>query len=460
MRITNTLTGKKEEFVPLQPGVVRMYVCGPTVYDLIHVGNARPAVVFDVFRRYLEYRGYRVIMVQNFTDIDDKIINKANQLGVDPKMVADTFIAEYWRDAHALGIRPANFHPRTTDFVDDIVEIIEKLVERGYAYQTKTGVYFDVRKFKKYGELSKKRIEDLIAGARVEVDETKNFPLDFSLWKRAKPGEPCWNSPWGEGRPGWHIECTVMSVKILGESFDIHAGGEDLVFPHHENEKAQAEALTGKIFAKYWMHNGMVRFLGDKMSKSTGNIFTVREAVKKYGRDGLRYMILSKHYRSPMDFSEDLLSDYSKAVRRVWEILRRYESNAVAGIPKRNTVYEEYVNRFVEALDDDFNTPVAVSILFELAKNLSKSMDEGDRESALLFYHLIRREFGPVLGLFDLNEERREVAGEFLLRVLIEVRETLRKEKRYDLSDWIRDRLRENGIILRDTPSGTEYSVE
>ncbi|MDK2785538.1 MAG: cysteinyl-tRNA synthetase [Thermotoga sp.] len=460
MRITNTLTGKKEEFVPLQPGVVRMYVCGPTVYDLIHVGNARPAVVFDVFRRYLEYRGYRVIMVQNFTDIDDKIINKANQLGVDPKMVADTFIAEYWRDAHALGIRPANFHPRTTDFVDDIVEIIEKLVERGYAYQTKTGVYFDVRKFKKYGELSKKRIEDLIAGARVEVDETKNFPLDFSLWKRAKPGEPCWNSPWGEGRPGWHIECTVMSVKILGESFDIHAGGEDLVFPHHENEKAQAEALTGKIFAKYWMHNGMVRFLGDKMSKSTGNIFTVREAVKKYGRDGLRYMILSKHYRSPMDFSEDLLSDYSKATRRVWEILRRYESNGVTGIPKRNTVYEEYVNRFVEALDDDFNTPVAVSILFELAKNLSKSMEEGDQENALLFYHLIRREFGPVLGLFDLNEERREVAGESLLGILIEVRETLRKEKRYDLSDWIRDRLRENGIILRDTPSGTEYSVE
>jgi len=460
MRITNTLTGKKEEFVPLQPGVVRMYVCGPTVYDLIHVGNARPAVVFDVFRRYLEYRGYRVIMVQNFTDIDDKIINKANQLGVDPKMVADTFIAEYWRDAHALGIRPANFHPRTTDFVDDIVEIIEKLVERGYAYQTKTGVYFDVRKFKKYCELSKKRIEDLIAGARVEVDETKNFPLDFSLWKRAKPGEPCWNSPWGEGRPGWHIECTVMSVKILGESFDIHAGGEDLVFPHHENEKAQAEALTGKIFAKYWMHNGMVRFLGDKMSKSTGNIFTVREAVKKYGRDGLRYMILSKHYRSPMDFSEDLLSDYSKAVRRVWEILRRYESNGVTGIPKRNTVYEEYVNRFVEALDDDFNTPVAVSILFELAKNLSKSMEEGDQENALLFYHLIRREFGPVLGLFDLNEERREVAGESLLGILIEVRETLRKEKRYDLSDWIRDRLRENGIILRDTPSGTEYSVE
>ncbi|PLV56836.1 cysteine--tRNA ligase [Thermotoga sp. SG1] len=460
MRITNTLTGKKEEFVPLQPGVVRMYVCGPTVYDLIHVGNARPAVVFDVFRRYLEYRGYRVIMVQNFTDIDDKIINKANQLGVDPKMVADTFIAEYWRDAHALGIRPANFHPRTTDFIDDIVDIIEKLVEKGYAYRTETGVYFNVRKFKKYGELSKKKIEDLIAGARVEVDETKNFPLDFSLWKTAKPGEPCWSSPWGDGRPGWHIECTVMSVKILGESFDIHAGGEDLIFPHHENEKAQAEALTNKDFAKYWMHNGMVRFLGDKMSKSTGNIFTVREAVKKYGRDGLRYMILSKHYRSPMDFSEDLLSDYSKATRRVWEILRRYESNGVTGIPKRNALYEEYVNRFVEALDDDFNTPVAVSILFELAKRLSKSMDEGDQEGALLFYHLIRREFGPVLGLFDLNEEKREIAGESLLRILIEVRETLRKEKRYDLSDWIRDRLKENGIILRDTPSGTEYSVE
>ncbi|MCD6551998.1 cysteine--tRNA ligase [Thermotoga sp.] len=460
MRITNTLTGKKEEFIPLQSGVVKMYVCGPTVYDLVHVGNARPAVVFDVFRRYLEYRGYKVIMVQNFTDIDDKIINKANQLGVDPKTVADTFIVEYWRDAHALGIRPANYHPRTTDFVDDIVETIERLVEKGYAYQTKTGVYFDVRKFERYGELSKKKIEDLIAGARVEVDETKNFPLDFSLWKKARPGEPWWNSPWGEGRPGWHIECTVMSVKILGESFDIHAGGEDLIFPHHENEKAQAEALTGKVFARYWMHNGMVRLLGDKMSKSTGNIFTVREAVKKYGRDGLRYMILSKHYRSPMDFSEELLSKYSKATRRVWEILRRYESNGVDGIPKRNAVYEEYVSRFVEALDDDFNTPVATSLLFELARKLSKAMEENDAESALLFYHLIRREFGPVLGLFDLNEERKEVASEPLLGVLIEVRESLRKEKRYDLSDKIRDRLREIGVVLKDTPSGTEYSVE
>lgn len=460
MRITNTLTGKKEEFVPIQPGVVRMYVCGPTVYDLIHVGNARPALVFDVFRRYLEYRGYRVIMVQNFTDIDDKIINKANQLGVDYKTVADTFIAEYWRDAHALGIRPANFHPRTTDFVDDIVEIIERLVEKGVAYQTETGVYFDVRKFEKYGELSKKKIEDLIAGARVEVDETKKFPLDFSLWKKAKPGEPCWKSPWGEGRPGWHIECTVMSVKILGESFDIHAGGEDLVFPHHENEKAQAEALTGKVFARYWMHNGMVRFLGDKMSKSTGNIFTVREAVKRYGRDGLRYMILSKHYRSPMDFSEELLQDYSRAVKRVWEILGRYEKSGDIGIPKRNAVYEEYVNRFVEALDDDFNTPVAVSLIFELARNLSKAMDDNDREDALLYYHLIRREFGPVLGLFDLNEEKKEVSSEELLKLLIEVRDVLRKEKRYDLSDRIRDHLREIGIILKDTPSGTEYTVE
>ncbi|KAF2959801.1 MULTISPECIES: cysteine--tRNA ligase [unclassified Thermotoga] len=460
MRITNTMTGKKEEFVPIQPGVVRMYVCGPTVYDLIHVGNARPAVVFDVFRRYLEYRGYRVIMVQNFTDIDDKIINKANQLGVDYQTVADTFIAEYWRDAHALGIRPANFHPRTTDFVDDIVEIIERLVEKGFAYQTETGVYFDVRKFEKYGELSKKKIDDLIAGARVEVDETKKFPLDFSLWKKAKPGEPCWKSPWGEGRPGWHIECTVMSVKILGESFDIHAGGEDLVFPHHENEKAQTEALTGKVFARYWMHNGMVRFLGDKMSKSTGNIFTVREAVKKYGRDGLRYMILSKHYRSPMDFSEDLLQDYSRAVRRVWEILGRYEKSGETGIPKRNTIYEEYVSRFVEALDDDFNTPVAVSLIFELARNLSKAMDDNDRENALLYYHLIRREFGPVLGLFDLNEEKKEVSSEELLKLLIEVRDVLRKEKRYDLSDRIRDHLREIGIVLKDTPSGTEYTVK
>lgn len=460
MRVFNTLTGKKEELVPIEPGVVRMYVCGPTVYDLIHVGNARPAVVFDVFRRYLEYRGFRVVMVQNFTDIDDKIINKANALGVDYKTVADVYIVEYWRDAHSLGIRPANFHPRTTDFVKDIVEAIERLLEKGFAYRTETGVYFDVKKFERYGELSKRKIDEMIAGARVEVDETKRFPLDFSLWKAAKPGEPWWESPWGKGRPGWHIECSVMSTRLLGDSFDIHAGGEDLIFPHHENEKAQSEALTGCVFARYWLHNGMVRFLGDKMSKSTGNIVTVREAVKKYGRDALRYMILSKHYRSPMDFSEELLMDCQKAVKRVWETLRRYEKNADFRIPKRTPLYDEFVERFEEAMDDDFNTPEAVSLLFEVSKLLNKAMEDNDSETAHLCYHLIRREFGPVLGLFDLEEEKRELAGEELLKLLIEVRNSLRKEKRYDLSDRIREDLRKLGVVLRDTPEGTDYTLE
>lgn len=463
IRIYNTLTKRKEELIPLKEGWVRMYVCGPTVYGLIHIGNARPATVFDVFRRYLEYRGYKVIMVQNFTDIDDKIINKANEMGVDPQKLADTFIAEYFRDAHDLGIRPANFHPKTTDYIKEIIDMVQGLVDKGYAYVTKSGdVYFEVRKFEKYGELSGKKIDDLVAGARVEPGEEKKDPLDFALWKSAKPGEPSWSSPWGEGRPGWHIECSAMSTALLGGSFDIHAGGEDLIFPHHENEKAQSEALHGECFAKYWMHNGMIRMTGEKMSKSLGNIFLVRNALKAFGRDAIRLFILSKHYRSPIDFSENILMDNKKAAERVWESLEKFESRyEEVPIPKYDSWMNERLEEFKEILDDDFNTPEAVALVFDLVKELNKAMDNSDEEKALKAYQLIKREFGPVLGLFDLSRERKELGREKeLIDILVDIRSKLREEKRFDLADEIRGRLSDVGVILKDSKSGTSWSVK
>ncbi len=463
IRILNTMGRVKEELRPLKDGVVRMYVCGPTVYGYIHVGNARPAVIFDSFRRYLEYRGYRVVMVQNFTDIDDKIINKANEMGVDPQKLAETFIVEYFKDAHALGIRPANFHPKTTEFLSEIIDMVRGLMDKGYAYVAPNGdVYFSVRKYGDYGKLSGKKLDELVAGARVEPGEMKRDPLDFALWKSAKPGEPSWDSPWGRGRPGWHIECSAMSSTLLGESFDIHAGGEDLIFPHHENERAQSEALTGKVFARYWMHNGMIRMTGEKMSKSLGNIFLLRNALKAFGRDAIRLFILSKHYRSPIDFSEEILEDHRKAAERVWDSIERFESRfeGEIPIPKYDAWMEEEIERFKESLDDDFNTPEAVAQIFDLVKVMNRSMDSGDEEKALRAYQLIRREFGPVLGLFDLNREERKLGREReLIELILDVRSKLREEKRYDLADAIRDSLSKLGISLRDTKSGTEYRI-
>lgn len=462
IRIYNTLTGKKEDFIPLEENTVKMYVCGPTVYGLIHVGNARPAIVFDVFRRYLEYRGYKVIMVQNFTDIDDKIIKKANELNVSFRDVSETFINEYWRDSYAMGIKQANFHPKTSDYIKEIINLIQKLIEKKFAYVVDGDVYFDVRKYKSYGELSKRNLEDMIAGARVEVSDKKRYPLDFALWKSAKPNEPWWDSPWGRGRPGWHIECSAMAMTLLGESFDIHAGGEDLIFPHHENERAQSEAITGKVFAKYWMHNGLVRILGDKMSKSVGNIVNVREAIKRFGRDSIRYFFLSKHYRSPVEFSEKSLKESYISVKRVWESIERFEKRYdEIPIPKRDSWQEFYVEKFIETMDEDFNTPGAVSIIFELIREMNKAMDEGDEKRALKAYHLVRREFGPILGLFDLEREKRiEEKTEKILTILLDVRRILRKEKRFDLSDEIREKLENIGIKVKDTPDGFEYILE
>ncbi|MGQ9855533.1 MAG: cysteine--tRNA ligase [Fervidobacterium sp.] len=462
--ITDTLTKNKVPLETIEPGIVKMYVCGPTVYNYIHIGNARPMVVFDAFRRFLEFVGYKVIMVQNFTDIDDKIINEANEWEVDWKTVADTFIAEYFHDAHLLGVRAANYHPRTTDFVDDIVDAVKKIIENGYAYPAENGdVYFSVRKLPGYGKLSGKNPDDLRAGARVDVSDVKKDPLDFVLWKSAKPGEPKWESPWCEGRPGWHIECSVMSQKLLGDMFDIHGGGEDLIFPHHEDEIAQGEALTGKPPANYWMHNGMIIVRGDKMSKSLGNTFMVREAVRRYGKDGVKLFLLSKHYRTPMEFSDEILSDNMKAATRVHNTLKRFtEKYKYPLVPKEDTEMKEYIDKFIEALSDDFNTPIALSIIFEVSKELNKAMDNGDDERALKMYHLIKRVFGPVLGIFDAEIVTTEISSDIVDNVIqkvIDLRTEFRKQKQYDLADKVRNTLIEAGVKLLDTPEGTKYEI-
>jgi cysteinyl-tRNA synthetase len=419
-------------------------------------------VVFDAFRRFLEYRGYKVIMVQNFTDIDDKIINEANEWGVDFKDVADTFIAEYWKDAQSLGIRAANFHPRTTDYVNEIVEAVEKLISKGYAYTAENGdVYFSVKKFERYGKLSGKKIEDLISGARVEVNTLKKDPLDFALWKAVKPGEPNWDSPWSCGRPGWHIECSVMSQKLLGDTFDIHAGGEDLIFPHHEDEKAQSEALTGKPFASYWMHNGMIITRGDKMSKSIGNVFLVREAVKRYGKDAVKLFLLSKHYRTPIEFSDEIMMENKKAALKVLKTLNRFEEKyPYPKVPKRDEYMNDIEQKFVEALEDDFNTPKAIALIFDLSKELNKAMDEGKDDEALKRYHLITRVFGSILGLFEGGVKISE--GENTNKVIeeiLKVRQEFRKAKNFEAADKIRDALLNSNVKILDTPDGTKWEI-
>ncbi|MEN3008233.1 cysteine--tRNA ligase [Pseudothermotoga sp.] len=459
MLLRNTLTGQLEKFEPIEPGTVRMYVCGPTVYGLIHVGNARPMVVFDALRRYFEYKGYRVLMVQNFTDIDDKILKRADEWGVDYKQVAETFIQEYWRDAAALGVRAPNFAPKTSDFIPEIVRAIELLIKKGHAYISDGDVYFDVKSFPKYGELSHRSLDEMIAGARVEVSEKKRFPLDFALWKAAKPGEPAWDSPWGKGRPGWHIECTIMSTKLLGSTLDIHAGGEDLIFPHHENEKVQSEALTGKQFVRYWLHNALVRVSGDKMSKSLGNIFILREALKRFGADGLKLYFLSKHYRSPIDFSIEALEASTKAAKRINESFKRFESKfSSIPVPPNDGWMNEQRQRFTEALDDDFNTPRAIAQIFDLVAELNKLIDESREKQALKVYHLLRREFCPVLGLFEAGTQPLNIDVDPFIQLILELRNELRRRKLYDLADEARKKLKDLGVEIRDNLDGSTYS--
>ncbi|MBH8002658.1 cysteine--tRNA ligase, partial [Clostridioides difficile] len=404
VKVYNTLTRTKEEFVPLEEGKVKMYVCGPTVYNYIHIGNARPFIIFDTLRRYLEYRGYDVTYVQNFTDVDDKIINRSHEEGISPEEVAAKYIKEYFVDCDGLGIKRATVHPQVTDNIQQIIEFIKELEYKGYAYAVNGDVYFDTNKFEGYGKLSGQKQEDLEAGTRIEVNDQKRHPMDFVLWKAKKEGEPGWDSPWGEGRPGWHIECSVMSKRYLGETIDIHAGGQDLTFPHHENEIAQSEARSGKIFSKYWMHNGYININDEKMSKSKGNFFTVRDISKLYDLEIVRFFMLSAHYRNPVNFSDEMLNQAKAGLERLYNTKEKLEftlSNLVESPLTEKEVelvkeLDDFRQKFIDAMDDDVNTADAVSVIFELAKLINSNVDEN---SSLEFAKKCLDEFNELTGV-------------------------------------------------------------
>ncbi len=453
MKVYNTLSGRKEEFLP--PGSeVRMYVCGVTPYDICHVGHAMSYIVFDVIRRYLEFRGYRVKYVQNFTDVDDKIIARANQLGTSPKELAEKFIAEYFSDMDALNIKRADVYPRATEEIPDIIEVVKELIAKGHAYESDGDVYFRVRSFPEYGKLSHRSLKEMLAGARVEVGEGKQDPLDFALWKKSKPGEPWWESPWGRGRPGWHIECSVMSLKYLGETLDIHGGGQDLIFPHHENEIAQSECFTGKSpFVRYWLHNGLMQLGEEKMSKSTGKLVTVKEVLQKYSPDALRIFVLGSHYRSPLVYAEENLEAAERAAERLRHAIEPGEGELPMEI-----VVEEYRQRFVEAMDDDFNSARALAALFDLAREINRERERGADISAA---QQQLRELAQVLGLTLAERPMEDLAPAIpFIELLISVRNELRAAKNFPLADKIRSQLRELGIKLEDTPNGTTWRRE
>jgi len=459
MRVYNTLTKQKEEFVPLHEGEVRMYSCGPTVYDYFHIGNARPFIIFDTLRRYLEYKGYKVLFVQNFTDIDDKMIRRANEEGITVKELGDRFINEYFRDADALGIRRATFHPRATQHIGDMIALIRRLIEKGMAYEVDGDVYFDTSAFPEYGKLSGQNLEELEAGARVEVEEGKRNPMDFALWKAQKPGEPAWDSPWGKGRPGWHIECSVMAMKYLGETIDIHAGGQDLIFPHHENEIAQSEAVTGKPFARYWMHNGYININNQKMSKSLGNFFTVREILERFDGEVVRFFMLSAHYRNPINFSEDMLKQAQSALERLYNckanLLHAMENAPTNELSKEEGDFvqklAEFKGRFEEAMDDDINTADALAAIFDMVRDINSQLNPHSSKQFAEKAYALLDELTGVLGLLR-KDPRQELDPE--IKALIEKRQQARKAKNWALADQIRDELKSRGIILEDTPQG------
>ncbi len=469
IRIYNTQTRQKEEFRPLREGEVRMYVCGPTVYDYTHIGHARTYIAFDVVRRYFEHKGYTVLMVMNFTDIDDKIIKRANETGEDPKKLAEKFLRYFLEDMAALKVKPADVYPRVTEHIGDIIEFIRKLQEKGYAYEGSDGVYFEVRKFKDYGKLSGIKVEDLVKGARVEPGEGKKNPEDFALWKKAKPGEPKWSSPWGEGRPGWHIECSTMSTKYLGESFDIHGGGNDLIFPHHENEIAQTEACTGHEWVRYWMHTGFLMVNGEKMSKSLGNFITIREALKRYDPEVIRLFVLQRHYRSPLDYTEKGMEHAKNNLERLYNTLENIRvamERAEISFRWEEPEFEAYEairnarEKFYEAMDDDFNTAEALKAVFEASNAINRYLTqvETPKESILRKAWEFFRAVSEVFGIFEdyFREQKAGEEGE-LIKLLIEVRSQLRKERNFALADKIRAELRELGIQLEDTPQGTVW---
>jgi cysteinyl-tRNA synthetase len=460
IKIYNTLTRKKEEFVPLEEGKVKMYVCGPTVYNYIHIGNARPAIVFDTVRRYFEFRGYEIKFISNFTDVDDKLIRAANELGTDVPTVADRFINAYFEDVSALGCKKADAHPRVMESMDIIIEFISKLIEKDFAYESEGDVYFRTRKFEGYGKLSHQSVDELRVGARIEVGEKKQDALDFALWKAAKEGEISWESPWGDGRPGWHIECSAMAKKYLGDTIDIHAGGQDLTFPHHENEIAQSESYTGKEFARYWMHNGYINIDNEKMSKSLGNFVLVHDIIKKHNPQVLRFFMLSVHYRNPINYSEELLENTAAAFDRIktsYENLKHRREMSVNLNEQKQDWLDKITtlrNEFIEAMDDDFNTANAVSVLFELSKQANYYLLEKNTSIEVIDVFLNEiDELVSVLGLTLRDEELLDEEIEDLIQKRIEAR----KSRNFQLSDQIRDQLKEMNIILEDTPQGTRW---
>ncbi len=459
MYIYNTMSRRKELLVPLKEGKISMYACGPTVYNFFHIGNARPFIVFDTLRRYLEYRGYQVTFVQNFTDIDDRMIRRANEEGITVKELGDRFIQEYYKDADALGVKRATVNPRATEHIQDIIDLVKTLVEKGHAYPTPNGdVYFSVRSWPGYGKLSGQNIDDLENGARVDPTEEKQDPLDFALWKGQKPGEPAWPSPWGMGRPGWHIECSAMSMAILGQSFDIHGGGQDLIFPHHENEIAQSEAATGKPFAHYWMHNGFINVDNQKMSKSLGNFFTVRDIAKEYDLDVVRLFMLSVQYRNPINFSRDLIQQAAVALQRLRTALDRLKEAPVASEPAADEqafvdTLEGYRTRFNEAMDDDLNTADALGVLFDLARAANTFVSVPRTRKAIDAVTALYTELMDVLGLLP-----RKTGEEFPAEVLalLDERQAARKAKNYARADEIREQLKSLGYAIEDSRQGAK----
>ncbi|WP_088552733.1 cysteine--tRNA ligase [Calderihabitans maritimus] len=485
MKVYNTLTKRKEEFIPRRPPEVTMYVCGPTTYNFIHLGNARPLVVFDTIRRYLQYKGFKLTYVQNFTDIDDKIINRAREENIDALELASRFIQEYYRDADALNVRRADIHPKVSEHIPEIIAMIERLIEKGYAYVVEGNVYFSVRKFPDYGKLSGRSVEELMSGVRIEVDARKKDPLDFALWKAARPGEPAWDSPWGKGRPGWHIECSAMSLKYLGNGFDIHGGGNDLIFPHHENEIAQSEAYTGEVpFVRYWLHNGFITVNQEKMSKSSGNFFLVREVLEKYNPDVVRFYLLSTHYRSPLDFDEEKLNASKKGLERIKSCLSHIDeilgkqpgtSSTAPEVEQGSRKLLEFLSttrtKFEQAMDDDFNTALAIAALFELCREVNSYINHPEFEITSQTQEVLRQTkeiiitLGEeVLGILpdlakqkEKDTQQEENITKDLLELILEIRQDARRKKDWATADHIRDRLKELGVLVEDTPHGPRW---
>lgn len=465
MKVYNTLTRQKEELVPITPGEIKMYACGPTVYNYIHIGNARPLCIFDILRRYLEYRGYKVKFVQNFTDIDDKIIKRANEEGVEFSEVSEKYIDEFWKDAKGLNVRQANVHPKATENIDNIINIISTLIDKGYAYEAQGDVYFSPKNFDGYGKLSHQPLEELEAGARIMVGEVKREPMDFAVWKAAKPGEPSWDSPWGKGRPGWHIECSAMVCRYLGETIDIHCGGQDLIFPHHENEIAQSECFTGKSFANYWMHNGYINVDNVKMSKSLGNFFTVRDVAEKYGYEPIRYLLISSQYRSPINYSAEIIEQCSAALNRLYTCrdsidfeLKNAADTAHDGDDAVIEGFSKYREQFIAAMDDDLNTADAIAAIFELVRDINTNVvGKGSSKKLCEAAAGIFDELTDVLGLVY-NRKTEELDDD--IEKLIEARTQARKDKNWAEADRIRDELKARGIVLEDTAQGVKWHRE